>query len=425
LDSYRARLIDALLTTGVNPRSHYAPRGAAASLLASTLKEILISGPARTGKSLAALTKIDFCARQYPASRHLVVRRYRTSLTESGLVTFERDVLGLDHPLVIDGPRRNYRQSYNYANGSEIVVAGLDNPGKILSAEYDLIFIQQAEEVDEQSWQTLLTRLSSYRMPFQQILADCNPTSPSSWLYKRSQSGAMQYLQGDHRDNPLLYDADRGEWTEIGREYLSTLNLLTGTLRQRLRDGLWVQAEGVVYANFGMENLTDEEPDSEQPIELAIDDGYIDPRAILFIQRTGSRILVFDELYHSYHLAETCVQEMLDRCEERGWPKPELAAVPSEAKELQQRLRRADVVARPGTHRPLTAGIDVVRRLICDGQGVRSIVVNHRCKNLLRELTEDYQYPPGSARGDSEVPVDKNNHAVDALRYWCWLRARR
>ena len=34
---------------------------------------------------------------------------------------------------IAGGPRRNYRQVYHYPNGSEIVVGGLDKPGKIIS----------------------------------------------------------------------------------------------------------------------------------------------------------------------------------------------------------------------------------------------------------------------------------------------------
>ena len=39
-----------------------------------------------------------------------------------------------------EGPRRNYRQEYHHPNGSEIVVGGLDKPGKISvhRVRYDL-----------------------------------------------------------------------------------------------------------------------------------------------------------------------------------------------------------------------------------------------------------------------------------------------
>ena len=48
------------------------------------------------------------------------------------------------------------------------------------------------------------------------------------------------------------------------------------------------------------------------PFEVAIDDGYIDPRAMLFIQRQpGGDILVFDELYQTKTLEEKTIADIL------------------------------------------------------------------------------------------------------------------
>jgi hypothetical protein len=190
-----------------------------------------------------------------------------------------------------------------------------------------------------------------------------------------------------------------------------------------LLEGKWVQAEGVVYSEFATENITDKEPDPELPIELAVDDGYVDPRAILFIQRTGTEILVFDEIYHSRHLAETCVSEVVDRCEQNEWPMPDIAVGGPESKELKQRFRRADIPYRARSHKVIE-GIKVVRRLILDGQGVRSLKVHRRCKNFIGELTDGYKYPEQGSRRDDEKPLDGNDHACDAFRYWAYVRAR-
>ncbi len=46
--------------------------------------------------------------------------------------------LATDNPICA-GVQRESRHSYKYPNGSEVVVGGMDRPGKILSAEYDLI----------------------------------------------------------------------------------------------------------------------------------------------------------------------------------------------------------------------------------------------------------------------------------------------
>jgi hypothetical protein len=205
--------------------------------------------------------------------------------------------------------------------------------------------------------------------------------------------------------------------------YIDSLKRLTGILRQRLWDGRWVQAEGLVYSEFDLPNLCEDEPDPEIPIEIGFDDGYVDPRAILFIQRQPTRILVFDEIYHSRHLPEVCVSEVVERCKSNGWSLPEIAVGSPEAKVLQAHFRTADIPVRSRPHE-IIEGVNHVRELICDGNGYRALQVHRtRCPNLLRELMEGYVYPEGSRR-DNEKPLDGNEHAADALRYWAWLRGK-
>jgi hypothetical protein len=78
-----------------------------------------------------------------------------------------------------------------------------------------------------------------------------------------------------------------------------------------------------------------------------------------------------------------------------------------------------------GQSHQVVEGIKVVRRLILDGQGVRSVKVNRRCKNFISELTDGYRYPEAGSKRDDEKPLDGNDHACEAFRHWCWMRARR
>jgi hypothetical protein len=156
---------------------------------------------------------------------------------------------------------------------------------------------------------------------------------------------------------------------------------------------------------------------------------------------------VFDELYQTRTLDEVTVQNVLERSaalagltlpaewgawrntERSAWVVsaggrlPALAVGSSEAVQLQRRFREANITARGGTHE-VVEGIKVMRRLILDGNGVRTLTVHPRCVNLLRELQREYQYAPG-ARRDNEKPQDGNDHAADALRYYAHMRARR
>ncbi len=308
--------------------------------------------------------------------------------------------------------------------GGVLCLRNLDDPTKYQSAEFAAIGI---DELTMNSRRTFDVLWGSRRWPGierTQFVGATNPNGPGApWVrelwVERHFSEELASLASEFAFVPAL----PGDNPHLPAQYIEDLATLPTSLRQAWLYGDWYAGvEGLVYGDFGAENLTDDEPDPELPIELAFDDGYVDPRAFLLIQRTGTRILVFDELYHRGHLAETCAQELVTRCEQQGWPRPQIAVGSPEAKELQARLRLADIPVRTMPSK-IVDGIAVVRRLILDGNGYRVLQVHRRCRNLISELTEGYQYPEGK-HSDAEQPVDKNNHAADALRYWAVMRAR-
>jgi phage terminase large subunit len=201
-------------------------------------QEVLIEGPAGTGKSRAVGQYLYKLAEDYPGARFLVLRKRRKDLTDSFMVTFERDVLPPGHEAF--GKRmREGRHSWRWKNGSEIVLGGLDDPRRTFSAEYDMIYVQEATETQEEEWEFLFRCLRSNVIPYQQMIADCNPDGPGHWLNQRARTGRLFRVKTRHEDNPT-----------ITPEYLELLRNLKGVRRARLYEGLWVAAEGQVWPNW-------------------------------------------------------------------------------------------------------------------------------------------------------------------------------
>src|SRR3990167_2646795 len=431
----------------------YRLRGDNAAALADRGHWIL-SGPSETGKTIAALSLVNRLAWEYAGCQGVILRKLKVDLTPTVLQTFEKKILGPDTP--VDTFGGEHPQWYDYPNGSRVWVAGLDDPGKSLSSERDFAYVNQAEQVTRDDWETIGTRTTGRAgviMPGL-LFGDCNPAGQHHWILEMAREGALKLYRSTHRDNPALYD-EAGNLTEQGGRTMEALGKLTGHRRSRLFAGDWVTPEGIVYSDFSEDNITAADPDPALPFELAADDGFVDPRVILFIQRTPTRILVFDEMYHTRHLAETCVRESLAKSaalsgqvipDENGagplggiaaWCRgtndatgksrvqlPDIAIGSPEAKELQERFRLADIGYRLPAEKLIKPGLDVMRRLICDSNGYRALQVNRRCKSLIFEVTEGYQYPQTGARRDEELPVDKDNHGPDALRMWAVTRAR-
>lgn len=220
----------------------YNPGGAARELFRLHDPEIIIYGGAGTGKTRASLELLNLCCEVYPKMRGLLLRRTRTVLTQTAMVTLEDEVIGPGQGVTF----HNGKQEYRYPNGSVIVVGGLDDgesAQRVMSGQYDRIHVVECTEIGEKAWAALTTRLRNNRTPNQQIVGDCNP-EPGSWIFKRGQRGDCVLLRSVHADNP-----------SVTAQYLAILGKLRGQQARSLRDGEWGHAAGSVQraaALFGL-----------------------------------------------------------------------------------------------------------------------------------------------------------------------------
>jgi phage terminase large subunit len=421
--------VQARMETPSRQARRYTPHGAAAELHQATEREVLIAGPAGTGKTRAWLELMHDRAQANGRYRALMVRKWKASLPETALVTYEEHVLGTEHPMITDGPRRNNRQAYRYPNGAHVVVGGMDKATKIMSSEYDDIFAPEATELNEEDWFALLSRLRNNSRPVQQIIGDVNPTTPLHWLYLRYQSGALRLINSTHKDNPRLWDGN--DWTTQGRAYLDTLGSLTGSAKDRLLKGLWVQAEGLIYTTFGTHNISDDadyQPGNGE-IVWGVDDGYTGsrdertglytanshPRVFLLAQvRKNGQVCVFAEHHAIHRESSKHLEEVLTL----PYPNPSVIYLDSSAAELRGKMQALGLPAMKATH-SVAEGIKVVRGMLApDTNGFVHLLIHPRCRLLRHEMTA-YAYKRGS-----EEPEKTNDNALDALRYLAWPHRR-
>jgi phage terminase large subunit len=405
----------------------YAAHGSALALWHDRSPEVLLSGPAGTGKSRACLEKVHACCLRWPGCRWLIVRKTRESLTESALVTFEEKVLPENSP-ISRGAQRRMRQAYSYPNGSEVVVGGLDKPSKVMSTEYDGIYVQEAIETYENDWESLTTRLRNGVMPFQQIIGDTNPDAPTHWIKQREKRGALRLIECRHEDNPTLHR--NGAWTEAGGRYLKVLDALTGVRKDRLRWGKWVQAEGVVYPAWDRNaHLIDPFPipDSWRRIR-SIDFGYTNPFVCQWwaIDHDG-RMYLYREIYRTKRTIK--VHAELIRLKSAGETIRYTVADHDASERASLRESKVPTVA---ARKPIATGIQAVEeRLKVAGDGRPRLFV---FRDALVETDPDlleakrpvctadefdaYSWPKGrDGRAVKEEPVDDHNHGMDAMRY--------
>ena len=383
----------------------YWPRGASRDLFYRHEPEVLIAGPAGTGKTYGALWRLHLAALKYPGMRAIMLRQVQEDLTASVLVTYQTRVLGSGNFGVrAFGGSKLKPAGFQYPNGSELLIGGLDKPEKVMSREYDLVYINEATEVSEEAWENLTTRCRWGAMPYQQVFGDCNPQGPGHWLYKRVQSGRTVMLASVHEDNPALFDPKTNDWTEAGRAYIARLDALTGFRRDRLRLGLWTAAEGVVYPGFTRATHVRAVDTTGWRHALAVDVGTRNPTAILTLAFGSDRLHVPHEVYERGYSASQIVDATIDRYQATD---AEFVVVDPSAAGLIADLAAAGLTVRKAQN-DVKVGIARVT------DALPTLTVDPACTGLIEEF-ETYSYNPRALAND--VPVKAHDHALDSLRY--------
>lgn len=418
-------------------------RGAARRLLSCRDPEILVSGPAGTGKSVGGLTKLHLAAMKYKGFRGLILRKTAASLGASTLEVWRKHVAVASLAVgdveyyggsTAEPPQYRYRR-----NGAAVVIGGMDKPSKIMSSAYDMIVMDEGTEFLVQDVEAGITRLRAGNMPYSQLIVMCNPDSEYHFLYQRVLVVGMTMMESRHEDNPAYFD-DRGQLTDAGAAYLAKLDRLTGVRYQRLRKGLWVAAEGLVYEEWDPAvHLVDRLPDgSEDWVRWwSIDFGYRNPTVIQCWAEDGDgRLWLYRELVHTGRLVEDHVRQIMSIVRPNGeWiePRPRGIVADHDAEDRATFERHAGMrtLSAIKTVRPGIEALQARLRKAGDGKPriyvVRGCVVERDPEMVdvkspigLSEEISGYIWATGpDGRAAKEEPLKVNDHSADAARYIC------
>lgn len=398
-------------------------------------KELVVSGPAGTGKTLPILKVLHVAAKENPGLRILLLRATRASLTESVLVTYEDEVLEQDGMESLSrGAGRAHRTSYEYPSGSTIVTAGLDrNPTRILSTSWDIVYINECIEVREEVWETLGTRTDRPgRQSLGWLIGDTNPGAPDHWLKKRCDAGRATLWETQHQANPRMWDGR--EWTAEGTAYLARLERLTGIRRKRLLQGLWVAGEGIWFDTFDpavhVTERAEYSPHRKRTV-LAIDTGLRTGAVWFQCDETAdgeARVYVFDDYLEDSTesgltagekgraIKQKCAGRKIDRTVHDPSGNQRQDSGPPTTAEFE---RNGLIWLEPWPVFSVRAGLDLIESFVggsADGPAP-SLFVHPRCVNLInafggyrraRRADQWMDYP--------EDPQHPHEDVMDALR---------
>lgn len=420
----------------------YRPYGAAADLWLCKRPEVIIAGPAETGKTRIALEKLDALLWKYPRAQAVMVRKRYTDMPGSCIQTYEQKVLGAWDSSLNDGaggfdqaqtPVTKYGgekpQFYDYPHGARLWVAGLDKPGKVLSSERDFIYVNQAEELELSDWETLTTRATGRagHAPYAQVFGDCNPGPANHWILERAAAGQLLMIHSRHEDNPTLFDQESGEITPQGERTMAVLDGLTGVRKSRLRFGHWVSAEGLVYEEEWNPDLhlipPFEIPKSWQRVRL-VDFGYVNPFVCLWAALDeDKRMYIYRQLY----MTRRTVRAHAEKIKELSRGEVITTTVCDHDAEDRATLEE-NGIRTITAFKAISPGIQAVKeRLKLQGDGrprffilMGSLVEKDPelvAAHLPTCLEDEFPVYIWADNKKKDIPVDENNHAMDSLRY--------
>jgi hypothetical protein len=399
-------------------------------------QECILSGPYETGKTVAALTKLHALLVKYPNARAFITRQTYKSLIPTAIVTYEKKVLPVP-PESPDSVIVKYGGSkpdfYQYPNGSNLLVVGMDSPDKLLSGEFDFGYVNQAEEISLDAWEKLVGRCTGRagNAPYTQVMGDCNPSVPTHWILHRV---SLRMFEQRHEHNPSLYDQDRREWTEQGKKSIAILSSLTGIRKKRGFLGIWASNEGVVYESFDRDIHLIDKSDAPKALTwyLAIDFGYTNPFVCqLWGVDHDGRMYLWSEIYFT----KRTINQHIPFIRTMIAGKPIRAIVADHDAEDRATLAEYGFET-TAAKKAISPGIQAVEDRLKDaGDGKpRLFITKDACVNFDSELFKEYAGDSGpcstehefplyewpedkEGRPIKETPLDINNHGMDAMRY--------
>jgi phage terminase large subunit len=337
-------------------------------------------GGTRSGKTYSILqyliveglkepSDITIVRKTVPSLKRTVMKDFKDILTKLGIYS--------------DSNMNTSERIYKFDNGTQFLFLNTDDADKLRGVKSTILYIDEASEVDEESYFQLSIRTTK------QIILSYNPTiSPYHWL--RTMDDCDRYVT-TYRDNPYL-----------PKEMVRAIEDL-----ERTNPKKWLIYGKGEYAANDKAIYTFEVVDDVQGefVGFGLDWGWNDPIAIIAVFRNGDNLYVDEVLYES----QLPIGELITKLKKIGIDRDEIWCDSSEPRNIEE-LYRAGFNAKGVVKGPdsRTFGIGVLQNY--------KLHVTKRSQNVINEMY-GYEYSTDKYGYVTDIPQDGFDHTLDALRY--------
>ena len=275
--------------------------------------------------------------------------------------------------------------------GNMVEFISIDQPQKVRGRKRDVLFINEANEINLEDWRQLLLRTTG------RVLLDYNPSDEFHWIYEEViPREDAEFFRTTYKDNPFLPQsvvmeierfktADENFWKVYGLGERGT-------------------SQATIFTHWKEINQI---PNEYKLLTTGVDFGYTnDPTAIVRVYTDGHGFAV-DELCYATRLTNSDISKVLrDNQVDRS---DVVICDSAEPKSIDE------IHAHGFNTHGARKGKDSVKNGI-QFLHSRPLLVTARSVNLIREL-RNYKWKEDKNGKQLNEPVDSFNHAIDAMRY--------
>lgn len=355
------------------------------NILSSKYKVVHNVGGTRSSKSYSALqysivqaiqkpTIVTIVRKSIPSLKRTIMKDFKDILTNLNL-WHEEDFNVTDRVWTYDK--------------SIIQFISTDDAEKLRGIKSDILFIDEANEIDEESYFQLAIRTTH------KIILCYNPTiSPYHWLRK-------------------MQDCDRFVTTYLDNPYLDK-EIVKGIEELKLKNEKYWKVYGLGEyttndkAIFEFDIIDDSDGDF---VAFGFDAGYSnDPSSLVAIYKKGDEIHLEELLYET----RLVTSDIIDKFKRLDIDKGHQIWCDSSEPRLIEELHRSGFNTKPVVKGPdsIKFGIAVMKNY--------KIKILKSSQNLINEMY-GYEYITDKSGYVTDQPQDYMNHAIDAARYACMM----
>ena len=297
----------------------------------------------------------------------------------------------LDREQLVDGVDYESNLSdhvYTFNSGTKIRFFSSDDWGKVKGSKRDVLYINECNRIDYEIYRQLAVRTTEC------IFLDWNPDTEFWYELKGVQTkDSTKEIHSTYKDNPFLSDVQIAEIesNKDDENWWKVYGL-----------GLTGRPQGVIYKRW---EQVDAIPDYAELVGRGLDFGFTnDPTAIVDVYRADGELWL-DERCYRINLTNDKIAEFLrplpgctvaDSAEQKSIAEIKNYGV----RWIEPAIKGADSIR---------AGIQILQRY--------KMNVTKRSLNLINEI-RNYKWKEDKITGELlNVPIDKYNHALDAVRY--------